>query len=102
MSDKTNWLQNIPEDVRSYVFLVFKVGLLIFHHNHVTLSDYSEGLKHLDSTQEGLYITEMVIHLGIKFIVNILLIWLIGFNVAAITRSWKSKKVSKSLYEHKN
>ena len=59
---------------------------------------HSEALKGLDSTQERLYVTEtfvhldMIIYLGIKFFVTVLLIWLIGFNVAAITRNWKSKK----------
>lgn len=111
MSDKTNWLQNIPGDIRSYIFLIFTIGLLIFIHNYFTLSDYAERFEHLAPTEESQYSPhllvliiyfELIIHFGFRFFVNVLLIWLIVFNVAAITRSWKSKKVSKSLYEHEN
>ena len=112
MSNNTNWLQSIPEDFRSYIFLIFKIGLLILLHHYFTLDDYSERLEHLASIEESRHIGphlvvmiisfEMIIHFGFKLLVNVLLIWLIGLNVAAIRRSWKSKKVSKSLNEHEN
>ena len=108
MSNNTNWLQNIPEDFRSYIFLIFKIGLLILLHHYFTLDDYSERLEHLVSIEESPHLVvmiiffEMIIHFGFKLLVNVLLIWLIGLNVVAITRSWKSKKVSKSLNEPEN
>lgn len=102
MSNKNDWLQNIPEDIRSYIFLIFKVALLIFHHNHVILSDYSKVLKHLDSTQEHLYMAEMVIHLIIKVFVNGLLIWLILLNVCSIARSWGAKKRAEGINRTKD
>lgn len=98
-----DWLsQYVPEDVRLYVFLIFKVALLIFHHNHVTLSDYAEALKHLSETQECLYLIEMGLHLAIKFIVNGCLIWLIVLNVIALHKRGEPIKSMKSVDKTKN
>ena len=94
MSDKSNWLQNTPKDVRLSIFLIFKIGLLIFHHNHVELSDYSEVFQDLDSVQNWLYVAEMVIHLFVMGFVNLFLIIAIAVNVFAIRRTLRSNIIS--------
>ena len=86
MSDKSNWLENIPEDIRSSIFLIFKVALLIFHFNHVTLSDYPKYLDDFIWVEKCLYAIEMIIHLVVKVSINVLLIWLICLNFGAIRK----------------
>lgn len=81
------WInKNIPEDVRLYVFLIFKVALLIFHHNQVDLMDYSIDLNNLHSTQKWLYGIEMGIHLVVLLAVYICLIFAIAFSIKRLNK----------------
>lgn len=76
LENNQSWLdKNVPEDVRLYVFIIFKVALLIFSHNHITISDYSEDFSGMHVWLKRVYISEMIIHLVVISIVNIVLIF---------------------------
>lgn len=93
MFDKTDWLQRILKDTRLYVFLIVKILLIVFIHHCFALSEYLEYLENPNLIQEGPHFVvlfifcEMLIYFVIKFIVNILLIWMIVFNAIVIIRN---------------
>ncbi len=91
MSNESGWIaKHIPEDIRLSVFLIFKVALLIFHHNHVNLTDYSDKFNDLNITLKIMYSIEMAVHLLITIAVNIILVIAIWSSVSALKKFWET------------